>query len=844
MRHATRVLLGLLLGALLPSIAMAQAFPTLTSITPQGGQRGGTVHVVLTGDRLGPATALLFDRSGVDATIASHTGHKAVTFSGAGVSASIADSGRLGADVVIAADAPIGVHNLRVSAPDGISNAVPFLVGDLPELAEAEPNDTSEAPQALSPPVTVSGNVASKDDEDVFSFTATEGQRLLLSVTASRMGSPLDSYLRLFDPAGEQVADNDIANALDSLIDYTVPADGTYTLSIRDRRYQGSPRHVYRLSIGVTPYLDELFPLGGRRGTDTTVAVAGRNLAGITSMRVSVAPDAPLGATEARVTVDSGLTTNARPFAVGDLPEMTETEPNNDADESAEVTAPITVNGRVGEEGDVDHFVFTAEAGQRLAIEVNAARLGSKLDGLLTLTHAPPEPATDAETMDAQPDGDAWAGEDSPSKESGAEPETGEAADDGPLAVSDDALGADPRIDYTFTDAGRYVVALRDLTGRGGSDFAYRLSIAPLRPDFQVAVNPAEGPRPDVPSRGVARIAPGGSAALALDVSRIDGFNGAVRFECVGLPADYAESAAIVGSGQTRVLMTLTAPWDAQPGVIPLSIVGIAAVNGSPVRKVADPATFLLTVTAPPAFTLAVADAALTVQQGKDVTAHVAATRADGFDGPITVSLVGLPGQARATAVTIPTGETTAAVTVHAWTVPSRNPILAVPNSGTVQIAAKGSATIGGMPVTAYAPAFPITIVEAPFTVNVEPARQSFLLAAQPEVDEASTPEGTTTDEGADATDPVEGMDADFTVVISRRGGFTDAVGITVDDLPEGLTASWATVPEHENDATITLTATPTLTTGDHTIRFTGRATVNGAEFTQASQAVVIKVLR
>ena len=121
MRHATRVLLGLLLGALLPSIAMAQAFPTLTSITPQGGQRGGTVHVVLTGDRLGPATALLFDRSGVDATIASHTGHKAVTFSGSGVSASIADSGRLGADVVIAADAATGVHYLRVSAPDGIS---------------------------------------------------------------------------------------------------------------------------------------------------------------------------------------------------------------------------------------------------------------------------------------------------------------------------------------------------------------------------------------------------------------------------------------------------------------------------------------------------------------------------------------------------------------------------------------------------------------------------------------------------------------------------------------------------------------------------------------------------
>ena len=35
--------------------------------------------------------------------------------------------------------------------------------------------------------------------------------------------------------------------------------------------------------------------------------------------------------------------------------------------------------------GDADHFAFQAEAGQTLALEVNARRLGSPLDSILTL---------------------------------------------------------------------------------------------------------------------------------------------------------------------------------------------------------------------------------------------------------------------------------------------------------------------------------------------------------------------------------------------------------------------------------------------------------------------------
>ena len=828
MRTLTRVALALVLPLLIPSLARAQAFPTLATVAPQGGQRGTTVSVAFTGDRLAGASALVFDADGLSATITGHSGQKSATFSGAGVSGDIPDAGRLAVDVTIDATAAIGVHFVRVSTPDGVSNALPFVVGDLPESAEVEPNSAPGAAQEVLLPTTVSGAVASVDDEDHYQFAATAGQRILCAAATTRIGSLLDPYLMLLGPDGGEVSAEGPGS---SSIDHAITVDGTYTVVIRDRRYQGSGRHTYRLSIGATPLLDEVFPLGGRRGVDGSVTVVGRNLGGINSIRVSVAPNAPLGTRELRVTTEDGWTSNALPFAVGDLAETAEAEPNGVDDAANDIPTPVTINGKIGEVGDEDRFTFAAEAGQRLSMVVNAGRLGSKLDGLLTLTRAAP---TVAEEHPTSP-------EEHPT-EHPSDASTDGPGDSAPLAVNDDARGADPRIDYTFTEAGRYTIALRDLIGRGGSDFAYRLTVSPLRPDFSVSVNPSEGARPEVPTRGVARIAAGGSTPLAVDVSRTDGFAGAVRFRCEGLPEGFEVDSALVGAGQTRGYITLAAPWDAKPALLPVTVVGSAAVGGKSVERVAAP-TVLLTVTPAPPFTLSIAEAAVTVEQGKDASLHVEGVRADGFSAPVALTVLGLPGLARASGASLAISADSAAVPLHAWTVPSRNPVVAVPRAGVQFITVKGAATIDGKPVAAYSRAVPLTIIEAPFIVNVEPIRQSFLLPAVA----SGAPAGGTDEADPEASPvdgPDEGMDAEFTVAITRQGGFTDAASVIVTGLPEGLMASSATVPEHENSATITLTASAALETGEYPIRFTGTATINGREFSQNSQAVVIKILR
>ena len=156
----------------------------------------------------------------------------------------------------------------------------------------------------------------------------------------------------------------------DSLIDYTIPIDGEYTLRIRDLRYKGGEAFVYRLSIGELPYLDSIFPLGGRRGTENTIAVAGRNLADVALMQVSIAPNAPWGVQKVRVMTPSGLSTSSYPFMVGDLPECVEAEPNNtweqvtsDEAEANTVTSPIIINGQIGLEGGCRLLCFQSRRG-------------------------------------------------------------------------------------------------------------------------------------------------------------------------------------------------------------------------------------------------------------------------------------------------------------------------------------------------------------------------------------------------------------------------------------------------------------------------------------------------
>ncbi len=100
--------------------------------------------------------------------------------------------------------------------------------------------------------------------------------------------------------------------------------------------------------------------------------------------KVNVGAEVPLGYYDVRLVTRLGVT-NPRTFAIGDLPEVTEHEPNNVPAEAMRVELGSVINGRSLPSEDVDLFVFSAKAGQRVLIECRGKRLDSNLDGFLWL---------------------------------------------------------------------------------------------------------------------------------------------------------------------------------------------------------------------------------------------------------------------------------------------------------------------------------------------------------------------------------------------------------------------------------------------------------------------------
>jgi hypothetical protein len=145
-------------------------------------------------------------------------------------------------------------------APRGApaTNRVPFVVDALPERLEREPNDAPIEAQRVALPVVINGRVEQPGDRDAFSFSGRAGHRVVAEVSARRLGSPLDSALELTDAAGRRVAWNDdhddasaglLTHHADSFVMATLPADGTYLVSLRDVQHKGGAAYAYRLRI-------------------------------------------------------------------------------------------------------------------------------------------------------------------------------------------------------------------------------------------------------------------------------------------------------------------------------------------------------------------------------------------------------------------------------------------------------------------------------------------------------------------------------------------------------------------------------------------------------------------
>ena len=130
-----------------------------------------------------------------------------------------------------------------------LAGSVRLELDDLPESIETV---DAKQPRLVTLPVICNGRIALQGEVDEWSFVAKKGDQYEFDLRASRLGSPLDSVLTLFDADGKQLAQNDDLGKgqTDSRLTVKVPADGTYVVRIEDRlSSRGGPTFAYRLKI-------------------------------------------------------------------------------------------------------------------------------------------------------------------------------------------------------------------------------------------------------------------------------------------------------------------------------------------------------------------------------------------------------------------------------------------------------------------------------------------------------------------------------------------------------------------------------------------------------------------
>jgi Bacterial pre-peptidase C-terminal domain len=153
---------------------------------------------------------------------------------------------------------------------------------------------------------------------------------------------------------------------------------------------------------------------------------------------VEIEIDVPKGAKAVKlIAVNTGGESNAYELLLrDDTPTASEKEDNGGFATAQPVPVPSSVEGTIKNERDVDVFKIEGKAGEKLLIEVQAARFGSPLDAFVTVHDA----------------------------------------DRKLLASADDTNGSpDPVLSVTLPKDGAYYVSLIDAHDLGGATFGYRL---------------------------------------------------------------------------------------------------------------------------------------------------------------------------------------------------------------------------------------------------------------------------------------------------------------------------------------------------------------------------------
>jgi len=506
--------------------------PILSSVFPSGACAGTTVQVTIAGTALDDVSSLYCSRSGITC---------------------VKVEGQAGSFALTVPDGtPVGQYDLYALTRHGVSSPRAFVIGNRSEVLEHQP-DPAEL-QSVPLNVTING-VIQKGDVDRYRFTAQAGQRIVLECCAERIGSRLRAMLELFDSKGRRLAVNRGYWGVDPLIDFTAPADGTYTLRVYDLVYAGSPDHYYRLDLDTGPRVACATPCVLQTGRTNQITLSGWNLnAGQTGnstggqfdqriVEVHV-PETPESSSAGLRLRSNQVTTDCLAYrlpgchaplllSLTDLPVSVELQEHSRPERAQELAIPGEVGGQLAGSGEQDWFAFFARRGEVLWLEAFGERIGSPVDLDLTVLDA----SGQKELARFSDERFSLGGKRFPSSHS------------------------DPAGRFVVPADGRYLVLVRSLTGGLQADprRVYRFSIRRQEPEIHLAILP----RPDSPS-GI-NLQLRGRTLLDVLAFRNRGLTGAVRVSATELPAGVECPDIWIAPGSNRGSLVLSSADEASP---------------------------------------------------------------------------------------------------------------------------------------------------------------------------------------------------------------------------------------------------------------------------------------
>ena len=601
------------------------ATPSLGAVRPIGGQRGTELEITLSGARLGDAQEIIYYQPGIST-----------------VSLKKVDDNNVKAKVKIAADCPLGLHDIRVRTATGLSELRTFSVGALKEINEVEANNDFKAPQAIPMNVTVRG-IADNEDVNYFVVSAKKGERISVEVEGLRLGiTEFDPYVAILNAKRFELGASDDAALMwrDGFTSIVAPEDGKYIVQVRESAYAGNGACLYRLHVGNFPRAKAVLPAGGKLGESLSVRWIG-DPAGdaTTTVKLPAAYNREFGLVRQD---DKGVSPYPNLFRLTSLGNVIEKEPNDDQAHANAFEAPLALNGVIEKAGDVNHFVFKATKGQVFDIHCYARRIRSPLDPVMYLA------------------------------KKGA----------GAMLGADDAVGPDSYFRFQAPENAEYVIWLVDHLGKGGPDYFYRIEVTPVAPNLVMTTNAEQIPL----GTGIMSIAvpKGNRQAILIYGNRAD-FGGDLNVGIDNLPGGVSASAPTIVASQVVVPVLFSAKADAP---LAASLARVAGKAADP--KLNVPCEFrqesvlvlgqnnvnvwsrtvnrlAVAVTEECPYTIEIVEPKVPLVRGGSMGLKVRAIRKPGFKAAISVYLPwNPPGVGSAGGVAIPEGKDEAVIPMNA----------------------------------------------------------------------------------------------------------------------------------------------------------------------------------